>query len=83
MAFAVLIEVEPPPNKGTDEAVKYAALLKECQDQLQAATAESGEPVGPQFDAGRQGIEDAIRLVQSPAHGRQALLYLAQEAGAP
>ncbi len=82
-AIVALIEVTPSPQKGTGKAVTYAALLKECQDYLRAAAEGSGEQGGPQFDAGRRGIEDAIRLVQSPTHGRRALLYLAREAAAP
>ncbi len=78
VAFAALIEVKPLSQNGTDEA----ALLKECQEYLRSAEG-SDERAGPQADAGRRGIEDAIRLVQSPTHGRRALLYLAQEAGAP
>ncbi len=82
-AFAALIEVKPPPQKGTAEAVAYTALLKQCQDYLLAAAEVSGRKEGPQFDAGRQGIEDAIQLLQSPAHKQRALLYLTQETGAP
>lgn len=82
-AFMALIEVKPPPQKGTSEAATYAALLKECQDDLRAEAEDGGGQGGPRFDAGRPGIEDAIRLVQSLTHRRQALLYLAREAGAP
>jgi hypothetical protein len=82
-AFAAVIEIERPPEKGTAEADTYATMVKECQDQLQAAMKEAGGRAGPPFDAARGGIEEAIRLVQSPTHGRQALLFLAQQGGAP
>ncbi len=82
-AFAALIEVMPVPPKGTAEAVAYETLLRECQGSLQAAVEKDSEQKGPRFDAGRRGMEDALRLLQSLTHRRQALLYLAREAGAP
>ncbi len=82
-AFVALIEVKPPPQAGTNEAVTSAVLLKECQDYLRAGAEGSGKQGAPQLNAGRRGIEDAIRLVQSLTHRRQALLYLARETGAP
>jgi hypothetical protein len=80
-AFVALIEVMPAPPKGTIEAVAFETLLRECQDSLQAA-AENSEQKGPRFDAGRRGMEDALRLLQSLTQRRQALLYLARETGA-
>ncbi len=83
VGFAVLIEVESPPPEGTAEAAAYAALWKQCQDKLLVAPGADDEDNGPPFDAGRRGIEDALRLLPSPTHRQRALLYLAQETAAP
>jgi len=83
VGFAVLIEVESPPPEGTTEAAAYAALWKQCQDRLLVAVGAGEEHAGPPFDAGRRGIEDALRLLPSPTHKQRALLYLAQETAAP
>lgn len=82
-AFAALIEVRPPAREGTAEAVTHAVLLKQCQDDVLAAAGESGREAGRQLDAGRRGIEDAVRLLQSPTRKQRALLHLARETGAP
>jgi len=81
--FVALIEMKTPPKEGTDEAVEHAGLLRACRDCLDAASGGRDEQGGSAFDAGKRGIEDAMRLVQSPTHGRQALMYLAREAKAP
>ena len=78
-----MIEVEPPPPPGTPAAATHAALLQECQNSLRAVADESAGQGEPPLEAGRRGVEDALRLVQSPTHGRRALLHLAQEAKAP
>jgi len=78
-AFAALIEVTPPPRKGTDEAIAYAALQQQCRDYLLGTARWEGQ----RFDAGRRGLEDAIRLLQSPTHKQRALLHLAQETRTP
>jgi hypothetical protein len=82
-AVVALIEVEPSPAKRTGEGVAYPELLKQCQDYLRAEAKGSGALEEAQSGGGRRGIEDAIRLVQSLTHRRQALLYLARETGAP
>lgn len=82
-AFVALIEVKSPPQRGTAEEVAFSALLKKCQEDLRAAAERDAKQGGPQFDAGRRGIEDAIRLVLWPTHRRQSLLYLARAAEAP
>lgn len=82
-AFAALIEVMPAPQKGTAEAVAYETLLRKCQSSLQIAAEENSEQKGPQFAAGRRGLEDALRLLHSLTQRRQTLLYLARETGSP
>ena len=82
-AFAALIEVMPAPQKGTAEAVAYEALLGKCRSSLQMAAEKNREQKGPQFAAGRRGMEDALRLLHSLTQRRQALLYLASETRSP
>jgi len=81
VGFAALIEVQPPPPEGTAEAATYAAKWKQCQGKLLAAAGTGNDR--PPFDAGRRGIEDALRLLASPTHRQRALVYLAQETAAP
>lgn len=81
VGFAALIEVQPPPPEGTAEAATYAASWKQCRDKLLAAAGTGDDR--PPFDAGRRGIEDALRLLASPTRRQRALVYLAQETGAP
>ncbi len=81
-AFGALIEVKPFPPEGTDDAAVYAASLKQCRDDLLAAAGADGTNDGQQPGTGRRGIEDAIRLLQSPTHKQRALLHLAQKTGA-
>ncbi len=82
-AFGVVIEMGPPPQRGTAAADRYARLVKECQDDLSAQAGGRAAPQAPNFEAGRRGLDEAIRLLQSPTYMRQALLYLAQEMRMP
>jgi len=82
-AFAVIIDVRPPPNEGRIGVAMHALYFNQCLEYLARGGVQDRVMHGKQPDTEWSGLEDAIQSLQSPINGRRALLHLAQQTNAP
>jgi hypothetical protein len=79
-AFAVTIEVSPPPDEGTSNALIYADSFKELIEQLRKNEVYRKSSQISKPDTAFLGIDESIQALRFPTNRRGALLYLSQQA---
>ncbi len=78
-AFAVTIEVNPPPDEGTSNASMYAISFKELIETLEKNEVQSKLSRINQSDTAFLGIDESIQVLRFPTNRRGVLLYLSQK----
>lgn len=78
-AFAVTIEVNPPPDEGTSNASMYAISFKELIETLKNNEVQSKLSRINQSGTAFLGIDESIQVLRFPTNRRGVLLYLSQK----
>jgi hypothetical protein len=78
-AFAVTIEVSPPPDEGTSQSSIYADFFKELIERLRKNEVYRKSSQINKSDTTFLGIDESIQALRFPTNRRGALLYLSQQ----
>jgi hypothetical protein len=78
-AFAVTIEVSPPPDEGASNASIYADSFKGLIEQIRKNEVYRKSSQTSKPDTAFLGIDESIQALRFPTNRRGALLYLSQQ----